>query len=133
MAAAATWHGRRPPGVRSSRAPGPTEDVIQRAVIRHLEIRARNGVAWFHPPNGGWRSKVEAARFVAMGVRAGVPDIAIIADGRALFLELKASRGRLSPAQADMHNRLKAAGAEVVTAYGIDEAIAALEAWGVLT
>lgn len=29
----------------------------------------------FHVPNGGKRSKVEAARFKAMGVQAGVPDL----------------------------------------------------------
>ena len=32
----------------------------------------------FHPANGGWRSRVEAAILKGMGVRAGVPDIIAI-------------------------------------------------------
>lgn len=115
-----------------NRAPGPSESQIQRSVVRHLEIHARPGVVFYHPANGGKRSKVEAARFKAEGVRRGVPDIAIVANGRPLYLELKTAKGRLSPEQADMHCDLVAAGAEVAVAHGIDEAIAQLATWGLL-
>jgi hypothetical protein len=51
------------------------EQQIQRAVFEHLAIRAASTVFAFHPANGGWRSRVEAAVLKGMGVRAGVPDI----------------------------------------------------------
>lgn len=108
-----------------------TESDIQIAVMQHLRIRAREAVA-FHVPNGGARSKAEAGRFKAEGVEAGIPDVCILFRGRFYCLELKTSRGRLSPAQAAMHDRLRAAGANVAVAFGLDAALAQLEAWGLL-
>ena len=84
----------------------------------------------FHPANGGWRSSVEAAILKGMGVKAGVPDIIAIKDARCYALELKASGGRLSPVQRDAHAALP--GAEVAVADGLDDALAQLEAWGLL-
>lgn len=43
----------------------------------------------------------------------------------------KAERGRLSPAQRDIHERLTVAGGTVAVAYGLDAALAQLVAWGV--
>ena len=60
------------------------EQRIQRAVFEHLAIRAASTVFAFHPANGGWRSRVEAAILKGMGVRAGVPDIIAIKDARCL-------------------------------------------------
>ena len=48
------------------------ESDIQRAVCQHLDARAAHGLVWFHPANGGWRHRVEAARFVGLGVKPGV-------------------------------------------------------------
>lgn len=107
-----------------------SEDQIHRALIAHLKARARPGVVWFHPANGGGRQRVEAARFVGLGVQAGVPDIVIVQGGRALFLEIKTETGRTSPVQQTMHAALRAAGAEVVVARGFVEALRQLETWG---
>ena len=60
--------------------PCPTEDEEQIALMkwaavmsgRYPELRLM-----YHIPNGGARSKPEAARFKAMGVKKGVPDICI--------------------------------------------------------
>lgn len=111
---------------------GPRESVIQAAVVRLLTFTAHADVVWFHVPNGGGRHKVEAARLVGQGVRPGVPDIVLIRRGQAFGLELKAVGGRLSPAQKQMHERWVAAGGYVATVYGIDEAIAQLEAWSLV-
>jgi hypothetical protein len=108
------------------------EQQIQRAVFEHLAIRAASTVFAFHPANGGWRSRVEAAILKGMGVKAGVPDIIAIKDARCYALELKASGGRLTPVQRDAHAALVAAGAEVAVAYGLDDALGQLEAWGLL-
>ena len=108
------------------------EQQIQRAVFEHLAIRGAPAMFAFHPANGGWRSHVEAAILKGVGVRAGVPDIIAIKGGRCYALELKASGGRLTPVQRDAHAALVAAGATVAVAYGLDDALARLEAWGLL-
>jgi len=116
---------------RRPRAAQP-EQQIQRAVFEHLAIRAASTVFAFHPANGGWRSRVEAAILKGMGVKAGVPDVIANKNGRCYALELKAPRGRLTPVQRHAHAALAAAGATVAVAYGLDDALARLEAWGLV-
>jgi hypothetical protein len=58
------------------------EQAIQRALFAHLRVRATPGVFAFHVPNGGWRSRIEAAILKGLGVRAGVPDVFLVKDGR---------------------------------------------------
>jgi hypothetical protein len=108
------------------------EQEIQRALFQHLAVRAASTVFAFHPANGGWRSRVEGAILKGMGVKAGVPDIIAIKNGQCYALELKAPDGRLTPVQRDAHAALAAAGATVAVAYGLDDALARLEAWGLL-
>ena len=108
------------------------EAQLQRSVIAQLQWRARPG-AWFcHIPNGGARSPIEGAIFKSLGVQAGCPDLLIVADGKALFLELKAPGRKLSPAQVECHDALRRAGATVETADNIDTALDQLTAWGLL-
>jgi VRR-NUC domain len=108
------------------------EQGIQRAVFEHLAWRRAPGVFAFHPANGGWRSRTEAAILRGLGVVAGVPDVILVRNGKAYALELKAPGGRLSDAQRQAHDALRAAGAEVATAVGLDDAVAQLEGWGLL-
>jgi hypothetical protein len=67
-----------------------------------------------------------------MGVKAGVPDLLLVKAGHLCALELKTAGGRLSLAQKDTHAALRAAGATVATAAGLDEAVAQLRSWGLL-
>jgi hypothetical protein len=108
------------------------EDLIQRAVFEHLALRSTPGVFAFHPANGGWRSRIEAAILKGLGVRAGVPDVIAVKDGCTYALELKSPGGRLTAVQNAAHAALRAAGAAVVTSYGLDDALAQLERWGLL-
>jgi hypothetical protein len=108
------------------------EQQIQRAVIEHLAWRARPGVFAFHVPNGGWRSRVEGAILKAIGTVAGIPDILCIFEGRCYALELKSEGGRVTDVQRVVHERLRAAGAVVAVAHGIDEALRILEGWNLL-
>ena len=109
------------------------EDQVQRAVVQHLQYRARRGVCFFAVPNGGARSKTEAAIMKGLGVRAGVPDVVLIADGRAYGLELKRLKGgKVSPAQIAMRAEWEAAGALYAVAAGLDAALGQLEAWGLI-
>lgn len=108
------------------------EQTLQRAVVEHLRWRARPGVWWCHLANGGWRSPIEAKIFKALGVVGGAPDLLIVINGRAYFLELKAPRGRISPAQHECHEALRKAGATVAVADNINEALELLERWEIL-
>lgn len=109
-----------------------SEDTIHRAVVGHLKVRARKGVYFFHCPNGGQRNKTEAARFVGLGVKAGVPDLIILMGGEIYGLELKADKGRVTPIQRAVHEQMREAGATVAVAFGLDDALAQLVDWKVL-
>jgi hypothetical protein len=108
------------------------EQVIQKAVLEHLTVRAVPNTFWFHVPSGGYRSPIEAKILKSIGARAGVPDLLIIRGGQAYALELKSADGRLSPVQRTTHVLMAEAGAKVEVATGIDEAIRQLENWGLL-
>jgi hypothetical protein len=108
------------------------ETQLQRSVIAQLQWRARPGVWWTHIPLGGLRSKIEGAILRGLGTARGAPDLLIVADGKAHLLELKSAGGRATDAQRQCHEALRAAGAEVAVAHGIDEALAWLEVWNLL-
>lgn len=108
------------------------EQAIHKAVVSHLNARAYPNVFFFHPANGGKRTTFEARLFKALGVRAGVPDLIILHQGTLMALELKATKGRLSPAQAQCLQDMQSAGAMVAVANSLDEALVTLEVWGIL-
>lgn len=97
------------------------EQQLQRAVAQYLDAVLPADVVWFHPPNGGFRTKAEAGIFKALGVKPGVPDIVIIWRGRAYFIELKATDGRLSQSQGEMHIRLQNACTDVYLCRSVDD------------
>lgn len=103
------------------------EDQIQRAVFDHFNRRSAPGVFAFAVPNGGYRRRVEAAILKGLGVKAGVPDVIAIKDGRVFGLELKADKGRLSENQRKTLALLSAAGATVGVGIGLDGALDFLE------
>jgi len=118
-----------PPNIR--RGPIASEEQTHRALIDYLKIAAKPGVHWHHCPNGGHRAPKTAATLKAMGARAGIPDLTLIAGGKVTFLELKRERGgRLSPPQIAMHQELRNAGAAVITCQGFDSAVEALRMAG---
>jgi hypothetical protein len=104
----------------------------ERDLIQHLRLRAPAGTFWTHFPAGCRRSRVTGAILKGMGARAGVPDLLIVRDGRLFVLELKAGRGGLSDTQRETHAEMRAAGAVIGTASGIDEAVDTLVEWGII-
>lgn len=111
----------------------PTEEQEQVAVMHWAAMMAGR---WpelrmlFHVPNGGKRSKTEAARFRAAGVRSGVPDLFLpCARGgyHGMWIEMKAVGGRVSAEQARWLRELQAAGYLCRVCYGAGAAIAELE------
>ena len=90
------------------------EDAVQRGCCQILDGLWRAGrLRYFHVPNGGKRTKAEAGIFSTIGVKPGVPDLVIVlTGGRALWVEVKASRGTLSDAQEDWRDALQDLGHE---------------------
>ena len=109
-----------------------SEQTVQRTVCGHLRRRGAHGVLWWHTPNGGRRSPIEAAIFNGLGVRAGVSDLILLRDGRAFALELKTEQGRPTAAQMTFISEFRAAGGEASIANGLDQALRTLETWGLL-
>ena len=79
------------------------EDSLQKNCVRWFSLQYREYAQLLHhSPNGGKRNAIEAAKFKAMGVRAGFPDL-ILCIARhgyhGLFIELKTAKGRQSENQ----------------------------------
>lgn len=109
----------------------PTEEQIQRAVTQWLDAALPDDAVFFAVPNGGARHPAVAAKLKATGTRRGVPDLSLVWKGRAIFIELKAKGGSLSPEQRAMHERLTLAGAVVLPiARSVEEVEAFLETLG---
>ncbi|MBV1701672.1 MAG: VRR-NUC domain-containing protein [Hyphomicrobiales bacterium] len=106
------------------------EAKIQASIVQWVRLVAPNCLI-YAIANGGLRSKREAALLKWTGVQAGVPDLAIVSDGRACCLEVKKGKSRLSEAQASIIARLQEIGAGVAVVRSIDDAREAFEAWGI--
>lgn len=104
------------------------EQALQIAAAAYMD--AIPNLLWWHSPNGGGRSKIEAAIFKRMGVKPGVPDIAVILPGgRVGFIELKAGNGRVSPAQRAFADALMERGCQCVEARSLEEVAETLARW----
>lgn len=103
--------------------PIPTEDVEQMAFVHWLLLK---GYTFTAIPNStytkSWKQKVHNRD---MGLRAGFPDLVIVAEGKFMCVEMKRTiGGTLSPAQKIWIEALKNAGIPVTVAKGAEEAIA---------
>lgn len=106
------------------------EESLHRAVAEYLG-HALPWDAWWSTIPAGGGGRVRGAKLKAMGYRAGTPDLLIVWQGRAYWIELKAPKGRISEAQADCHIMLDHAGSEVLVARSVDEIETALRKWNV--
>ena len=113
---------------------GNAEARVQAAVVEFVRTVAPQ-VVIFAIPNGGLRSKSEAARMKWTGTLAGIPDLCIIAPGgRAYFIECKApSGGSVSHEQFTMMQRFRNIGSPTAIVRCIDDARAALTEWNIET
>ena len=107
------------------------EDDLQRDVCRFLDVALPTGATYFAVPNGGKRHVREAARMKGLGLRPGVPDLLVIHNGRALFVELKTKRGVMSAAQKAMQKMLVYCGCDVMLCRSVPEVEAGLRECGV--
>lgn len=111
-----------------------SEDAVHRAVVQHLAAYGDPAAVVWHTPNQGIRKIAYGQKLRAMGVQAGMPDLMIFRGGRLYCLELKREKGgRVSRKQLECMRRLQDEGALCAVAAGVDEALAQLNDWGLLT
>lgn len=102
----------------------PTEEEEQTALFSWAELNMGRfpELRWlFHIPNGGKRSKPEAARFKAAGVKAGVSDVFLPCPKgiyHGLWIEMKALDGRPTAEQNRFLGDMRAAGYAALICYG---------------
>lgn len=113
------------------RASGPTEDAIQIALVRWIDLQHPHASRWLHhSPNGGHRTRVTAARLKAMGVRRGFPDLTLwLPRGgfHGLAIELKAGRNRATAEQIAWLDHMASTGWMAVCCIGFDAARQTIE------
>ena len=110
----------------------PTEAQIQAALFEWAAYNLNKypGLKLLHAiPNGGSRHPAEAANLRRQGVKPGVCDIFLPVARRlyhGIYIELKAAKGRLTPAQKEWLTAVSREGYYATMCRGTDEAIALL-------
>jgi hypothetical protein len=108
------------------------EHKVQVAICQYLDLR---GVLYFAIPNGGNRNIITAKKLKASGVQKGTPDLCIVFEGMAYFLEVKkpatvgSRKGVLSLTQKAMIERIEEAGGEVAVVYSVADVIQQCIEW----
>ena len=101
------------------------EDSLQKACVAWFDhAHPELSIYLHHSPNGGFRWRDEAAKFKAMGVRAGFPDLVLLVPrGKCPFLaiELKYGGNRQSPRQKAYQKALEAIGARYVVVRSLED------------
>lgn len=110
------------------------EDDLQQDFIKECKcIKYKNSnVAQYlhHSPNGGFRNKLEAARFKAMGTQKGFPDLFMFISNKlfhGLFIELKSGKNTVTADQAGIHRLLEEQGYKVIVCYTVKGAVNAIK------
>lgn len=106
------------------------EQALQRQVVQFLAV-ALEGNSFFTTIPLGGGGRLRGAILHGLGVKRGLPDVLVINDGRAIWLELKAKRGFVSEAQRGCHAALASARCPVAVVRSLDDVIEALQRAGV--
>ncbi len=115
------------------------EDALQRQQVEYLTVLENLGrLRFFAVPNGGKRSKVEASIMKGLGVRAGVPDLVILASQgmsapTVFFIENKIGKNTLSKAQEEWEFWLDGNGFHHYVCRSFVEFLTLLHGWGIIT
>lgn len=96
------------------------EHEIQKAIVSLLKIEH---VFHFAVPNGEKRDVRVGARLKEEGVLPGVADLELVLPGRVIFVEIKTSTGRLSPAQKAFREAVQGLGHSYVVWRSLDDCI----------
>ncbi len=105
------------------------EARLQRAVVQHLLLAGHGDVVWFHVPNGMKSTGRHVNNMKRMGLRPGVADLVILADGKAYCMELKAKGGKQTVEQIAFQEACELAGVPYVVCDNLQAAITVLRDW----
>lgn len=110
-----------------------TEDKIQMYIVSFLETTLPKGAVVFHVPNGSgvMGGARKGAKLKAMGLKSGVPDLVVLAQNKAVFIEVKNEKGRLAQSQKDFAESAKALGFDWFLARSIDDVRAGMRDCGI--
>lgn len=106
------------------------EIQIHKAVAEYLLLALQPPTFWTTFPAGGG-GMVRGRQLKGMGLKAGLPDLIIIHEGKLFGIELKAPKKYPSPEQRAVHKELRNAGCEVFIARSVMEVALALETWAI--
>ncbi len=106
------------------------EDDLHITVAQYLDVALPEDAVWTTIPAGGG-GEIRGAKLKAMGYRKGWPDIEIVWEGMAHYIELKISGKYPGADQKKCHNNLRSAGARVAVCHRIEEVEGTLRGWGV--
>ncbi|RBI69883.1 VRR-NUC domain-containing protein [Roseovarius sp. TE539] len=113
------------------------EADLQRAVVTALRFALPRTAIIHHCVNevteAGPRGAKRQAILVGMGVQPGFADLMVLCDGRVLFLELKAPKGRLSATQTAFRDAVRAQGFSWALVRSLNDALGALADHGFTT
>lgn len=116
---------------------GTPEADLQRTVVQALRFALPRTAIIHHCANEvtepGPRGAKRQAILVGMGVHPGFADLMALCDGRVLFLELKSSKGRLSPDQEAFRDAVTTQGHGWALVRSLDDALGALADHGFTT
>jgi hypothetical protein len=115
--------------VAEARGVNVTEKALHRAVAEYLAL-ALTPPDWFTSFPLGSGGKARGGQLKAAGTKAGTPDILIIRNSKAHWIELKTKRGTLSDHQRIIAVELRAAGCEWAVCRSVDEVEQRLTEWG---
>lgn len=107
-----------------------TEEQLHKAVAKYLAAGLGPG-SWFTTFPAGGGGKIRGGKLKAMGLKPGVPDVLIIHQGRAYWIELKAEGGRLNDKQKALHPLLSEVGCCVAVCRSLEDVEESLREWGI--
>jgi hypothetical protein len=109
------------------------EDKIQKTIVAYIEAVVPD-VFVFAIPNAARRTRGGRAGNAVPGLRAGMPDLCFLHEGRPYFVEVKVPGGKgLSRAQVDCRRDLNDLAIEVTIATSIEDIRWALARWLITT
>jgi hypothetical protein len=119
------------PGTRIKRP----EDELQRRQVEYLRLLQSQGRLRFAAvPNGGKRSKIEAAIMKGLGTSAGFPDLIILWGlGGCGFIENKSESGRTSDVQKDWASWLNDHSHRYALVRSFEDFLFTLYSWGLIS
>ena len=103
---------------------------LHRQVVAWLAVAMPLGSIWHHSPNEGRHNVQYRSKQKSMGMRPGWPDLQLVVpfshylDGQRqvdIYVELKAPKGRVSPVQQEVIDKLKSAHRHVSVCRSLDE------------